>query len=158
MKTSEYFKEGEHSIGYVSSNFLTFVPNNFEKGIIPGFKTLERNMSDSEIKSELGAEECTLGDVVAFLDNPPEGTKDGYWNIFYVAGCVVDVHWRSGNREWGVVAWKLDGDYWGAGNRACGRNWSLETEKESLDTLSLDTLTRRVELPEQIIGHHHLGL
>lgn len=139
MKTSKHFKEGEHSIGYVSSNFLSIVPKSFEKGIVPGFKTLGRNMYDSEINSELGAEECTLGDVVAFLDNPSEVAKDGYWNIFYVAGCVVLVHWYSGRRKWYVCAWKLGDGHWHAGDRAFGRNWSLETKKEPLDTL--DTLT-----------------
>lgn len=89
---------------------------------VPAFKKLERNMHDSEIKKEFGMEECTLGDVAAFLKNPPEGCNDGYWNIFYVAGCVVRVGWLSVDRRWGVGSWRLGVGSWSAGSRAFGRN------------------------------------
>lgn len=81
---------------------------------VPGFKTLERPMYDHEIKVQLGAEECTLEDVAAFLENPPEGTKGGYANIFYVSGFVVRVRWLGG--EWDVDGWSLDDGSWGAGD------------------------------------------
>lgn len=106
---------------------------------VPGFKTLTRHMSDSEIKKELGVEECTLADVAAFLTNPPEGTKDSNWNLFYVAGYVVNVYWRSGHREWDVDAWLLDGGSWYAGWRAFGRNFVNQTlgSDGHLDPLTL---------------------
>jgi hypothetical protein len=117
---------------------------------VPTFKTLERAMNDSEIKSELGAQECTLEDIAAFLENPPEGTKDGYWNIFYVAGCVVGVDWGSGSREWRVDAWGLGDGRWGAGSRAFSRNWHSEPLK-SESSLTLESLAARVGKLENIL-------
>lgn len=113
---------------WVSSSFTEKFGNKDIKPTktVPGFKKLERNMYDHEIKSELGPEECTLEDVAAFLKNPPEGFDDGYSNIFYVAGCVVSVHWYSDYRVWDVNAWALDDDRWRAGFRAFGRNWNSE--------------------------------
>lgn len=106
---------------------------------VPAFKTLTKNMYDSEIKSELGAEECTLEDVAAFLKNPPEGTKDGNWNLFYVAGCVVYVRWDSDDRKWYVFTWELDDDDWLAGDRAFGatatHNLSPDVALSPSDTL-----------------------
>lgn len=106
---------------------------------VPAFKTLTKNMYDSEIKSELGAEECTLEDVAAFLKNPPEGTKDGNWNLFYVAGCVVNVYWLSRSREWSVLTWRLGDVYWSAGLRAFGatatHNLSPDVALSPSDTL-----------------------
>lgn len=107
---------------------------------VPGFKVFTKSMNDSEIKSELGAQECTLADVAAFLEKPPEGTADGNWNLFYVAGCVVNVRWNAGSREWDVDAWELDDNYWFAGNRTFSSNWSsepLNSELKPSDTLSL---------------------
>lgn len=121
---------------------------------VPAFKTLTKNMYDSEIKSELGIEECTLEDVAAFLKNPPEGTNDGYTNLFYVAGCVVRVYWFSDDREWSVHAWGLDGGHWSAGNRAFGCNVPQNLSPES-DALSLGLLAR-VEKLEAIVKHHNL--
>ncbi len=34
------------------------------------------------------------------------------WRLFYVAGLVVYVHWRSGDSEWSVYVWKLGGRTW----------------------------------------------
>jgi hypothetical protein len=122
---------------------------------VPAFKTLPRNMLDKKIKSELGAQECKLEDVAAFLTNPPEGCDDGNWNIFYVAGCVVFVHWSSGRRRWDVLAWYLDDDRWDVGNRVFSRNWLSEPTPSELspsDALPLETkvddLTKRVEALE----------
>lgn len=106
---------------------------------VPPFKTLEQDMNDHEIKKELGVQESTLEDVAAFLENPPEGTDDGYTNLFYVAGYVVNVCWDDDDHEWNVRAWKLDDDDWDAGLRAFSRNSSSDT-LESSDTESLGLL------------------
>lgn len=107
---------------WVSSSFTAEfgTPDITPAKTVPGFKKLERNMYDHEIKSELGAKECTLEDVAAFLENTPEGCDDGYSNLFYVAGCVVLVDWSSGLRGWDVSTWYLDDGSWVAGNRAFG--------------------------------------
>lgn len=115
---------------------------------VPGFRKLERNMYDTEIIKELGAQECTLEDVAAFLENPPEGCDDGYWNIFYVSGYVVHVRWRGGDREWFVLAWELDVDYWRAGRRAFSRN----SPSEPLASSGSLTLSPDVVALEQRIG------
>lgn len=128
---------------------------------VPSFKKLERNMSDHEIKSEFGVQETTLEDVAAFLENPPEGTNDGYWNLFYVAGCVVSVRWGAGRREWDVYAWGLDDDRWRAGYRAFGCNGpseTLESPRANFESLTLGELTKRVEALEAIVKHHNLSV
>lgn len=109
----------------------------------PPFKTLTKSMKDTDIKKEVG--ESTLQDVAAFLENPPEGTKDGYWNIFYVAGCVVRVDWNADFREWHVYAWELGDVRWGAGRRAFGRNCHSDSlaSSDPLDSMSL-SLEQRV--------------
>lgn len=115
---------------------------------VPTFKKLERNMYDTEIIKELGAQDCTLEDVAAFLENPPEGCDDGYTNLFYVAGYVVDVYWLGGAREWDVLAWGLDGGRWIAGRRAFSRN----SPSESLASSGSLTLSPDVVALEQRIG------
>lgn len=124
---------------------------------VPEFKKLERYMNDSEIQKELGPSECTLEDVAAFLTNPPKGTDDGYWNIFYVAGCVVFVVWNSDGREWYVRAWYLDDDRWYAGSRVFARNWH-SVPSASSGTESLGSLETRIATLEAVIKHHNLGV
>lgn len=143
---------------WVSSSFTEKfgTPDITPAATVPPFKTLTRNMSDTEIQDELGAKECTLEDVAAFLDNPPDGTKDRYWNIFYVAGCVVGVCWNSDNREWFVLAWELGVD-WGAGFRAFGCNSTSEPQASS-DTQALGLLAARVETIEAVLKQHNLGV
>lgn len=121
---------------------------------VPEFKALPRAMTDSEIKKELGAQECTLEDVAAFLKNPPEGCDDGYWNLFYIAGCVVGVGWYSGSREWSVSTWNLDDVRWSAGVRAFGCN----SDPKPSDSLTLRDLETRVAKLEEIVAHHNLGV
>lgn len=48
--------------------------------------------------------------------------NNGYWNLFYVAGCVVDLRWNAGLRGWSVSAWGLGDDHWAAGDRVFSRN------------------------------------
>lgn len=112
---------------------------------VSSYKTLERTMTDSEIKTEFGAQESTLEDVAAFLENPPKGCDDGYANIFYVAGCVVRVFWYSDDRKWRVRTWRLGGGGWNAGARAFGCN-QLSKPLVSSDSLSLSTF----ELPSEL--------
>lgn len=127
---------------------------------IPGFETLNRSMSEKQIKDELGAQECTVEDVAAFLENPPQETNDGYANLFYVAGFVVHVHWSAGRREWRVRAWGFDGRHWDAGRRVFSRNWPSETvhqtttdtattSEEHLSAQSLETLEDAIQLVKQ---------
>lgn len=119
---------------WVSSSFTERfgVPEVTSSETVPSFKTLERYLTDSEVKNELGAGESTLGDVVAFLENPPNGTDDGYWNSFYVAGYVVNVYWSGGYREWYVYAWEpVDGN-WNAGSRVFSCNWHSDPKMDSL--------------------------
>lgn len=129
---------------WVSSSFTDKFGNEEikpAKTILP-FKVLPRSMSDSEIKKEFGIEESTLEDVAAFLENPPKGTNDGHWNIFYVAGCVVRARWNSDSQKWVVYAWELGDGRWRAGRRAFGRN-SL-SESGVFDALTLASLATRV--------------
>lgn len=92
---------------------------------------LVKNAYDKEIKADpvMPANHVfeSESDFVAYLDQmiskQPGGEEgdlnnQGYWNIFYVVGCVVGVGWYSDSREWSVHTWKLDDDYWNAGHRA----------------------------------------
>ncbi|MDB5237179.1 MAG: hypothetical protein JWL88_281 [Parcubacteria group bacterium] len=65
-----------------------------------------------------------LDQMVSKQSNGEEGDllNNGYWNIFYVARCVVRVGWFSGVREWHVNSWCLDDVYWDAGYRVFSRN------------------------------------
>lgn len=119
MKTfnaTKEFKEGEHSIGYVSSTFEKEFKNvEFEKCSVPTFQVLPRDMTDVEIESELKPGMCELGDLQAFLENPPKESKDGSYNLFYFKSFVVDVRWLGA--YWHVYAWGRDGGGWLAGDR-----------------------------------------
>lgn len=116
MKALDEFVVGKRSIGYVSSDFKErFGSIEFEKRAMPTFQKLPRAMSDTTIESELKPGFCELGDVIAFLDNPPADSKDGNWNLFYTSAFVVRVRW--GGDEWGVGAWERGGDAWRAGAR-----------------------------------------
>lgn len=117
MKTSSEFKVGKHSIGWVDSSFLDRMPETFEEGTSLPFQQLPRVMTDAEILKELNVSECNLGDVIAFLKNPPEGTKDGYWNLFYMNGFVVRVSWYAGGGGWDVGAWSRGSRDWVASFR-----------------------------------------
>jgi len=70
-------------------------------------------------------------EFVAYLDQmiqKQQGGKKGdllnkgYCNIFYVAGYVVSVSWRSDYRKWYVGAWDLGVRIWGADDRVFARN------------------------------------
>lgn len=118
LKASEAFKVGKHDIGYVSSGFMErFGTAEFAPRTLGTFQILSRYMTDKEIETELKPGLCELGDVLAFLENPPESSKNGYFNLFYLSSCVVYVHWLAGGREWRVSAWERDGYGWFAGSQ-----------------------------------------
>lgn len=127
---------------------------------VPSFKTLPRSMNDAEIRSELGIQECTLEDVAAFLENPPEGIDDGYANLFYVRGLVLSVFWDGDRPGWGVYAYRLDGLRWFEGDRAFSGNLKSDPLPQPSESLSLEfsELAARVEEIEAILKHHNLGL
>lgn len=96
---------------------------------------LTKNAYDMDIKSDsvMPANHVfeSESEFVACLDQmiqkQPEGKEgdlltNGYWNIFYVAGCFVRVGWSSDRREWHVYAGELGGDRWSAGLCVFSRN------------------------------------
>lgn len=118
LKASEAFKVGKHNIGYVSSGFMErFGTAEFAPRTLGTFQILSRCMTDEEIETELKPGLCELGDVLAFLENPPEVSKNGYFNLFYFSSCVVRVSWGADGRGWRVDAWGRDGDEWLAGDQ-----------------------------------------
>lgn len=118
MKASTEFKIGKHNIGYVNSTFVSYFKDaSFDKQPAPTFQKLLRSMTDVEIELELSPGFCALGDIIAFLDNAPEETKDGWANLFYMEPFVVHVYWHSGSRRWGVSSWDRNDDDWYDGGR-----------------------------------------
>lgn len=140
MKTSQEFVKGKNNIGYVSSSFLTEFGND---EVVIGSplicQKLTRSMTDSEIISELGVQECTLGDVLATLDNSTEEMKDGNWNIFYIKGHarVVRVYWGADGGEWRVLDWYRGGGSWSGGSRV----FSPAIDSRFTSTLDSGSLT-----------------
>ncbi len=118
IKASDALVVGKNNIGYVSSDFTSrFGQACFEEGPLGKFQKLGKYMENAEaIEKELKPGKCTLADVYAFLKNPPEGTKDGYYNLFLVDDMVVSVYWHSGFGFWDVGAWGR-GRHWSGGNR-----------------------------------------
>lgn len=121
MKNSnDIFKIGNLNIGWVDSDFPTRFPNvEFAPRQLGTFKTLIKTTTITEMLSEKLAIECELGDVLAFLENPSEGTKDGYSNIFIIknSSFVVSVRWGSDGSDWFVFSWSRGGLGWYAGGR-----------------------------------------
>jgi len=68
-----------------------------------------------------------LAHIAQMIELQPNGKEgdllnNGYANLFYVPGCVVDVSWLADDRYWDVLAWER-GDYcWSAGSRVFVRN------------------------------------
>lgn len=106
LNSDKEFVVGKHNIGYISSDFSSrFSDIDFEPKAVGTFQKLPRSMNDAEIESQLRPGMCELGDILAFMDNPPKGTKDGYYNLFYTPSFVVGVGWRGFGGGWGVSAW-----------------------------------------------------
>lgn len=153
MKASSEFIVGKHGIGWIDSDFKkNFGDTEFsEKDGCPTFKKLPRYMTDSEIESEMRPGLCELGDILAFLKNPPEGTKDGYANIFYIknSGFVVSVRWYAEGGECYVSCWDRGGRDWHDDYRV----FSPATDATELGAQPSDTLTleTRVKVLEDIV-------
>lgn len=132
MTPSKEFIVGSHSICWMNDRFVEFVKDarEIETCLMPTFQNLPRAMTDAQIESELKPGLCGLGDILAFLDNAPEECKDGYANLFYFPGFVVDVHWGSHDRRWRVSAWLRDDDEWVSVRRVFSS--SLTTEKKRI--------------------------
>lgn len=147
MKVSEEFIVGKHDIGWISNDFKkAFKDQEFESRETPTFQKLLRGMKDTDIEEELKPGFCELGDVVAFMDNSPEGTKDDWGNLFYLPSFVVRVGWFDD--AWDVGAWLRDEYAW----RSAGRVFSPATHSESKsfalessDTQSLLAIVLEIE-------------
>lgn len=139
MNSTEQFQVGKHNIGWLDSDFKKhFDGQTFEpSAAMPTFQKLGKRMTDAQIESELKPGYCTLGDVYTFLQNPPEGSKDGWGNLFFFPQCVVRVVWFSGGAGWGVLAWLRGGNGW----RAESRVFSPATGSRVLRPLSSESLT-----------------
>lgn len=110
-KSQEEFVVGKHNIGWLDSDFKPRFPDvEFEPRTLGTFKVLPKGMTTIDILKEELATECELGDVLAFLENPPEGSKDGYYNLFIIknSSFVVFVGWSSDSERWDVDTWDRD--------------------------------------------------
>lgn len=117
MKSTEVFKVGNLNIGHIDSDFESRVGGDVEEKELGSFKVLGEYMENAQaIEDKLNPGKCTLGDVYAFLKNPPEGTKDGRFNLFLVGDYVVSVRWRSFDGAWRVRTWGREDD-WNSENR-----------------------------------------
>lgn len=154
LKSSQVFKVDNLGIGWVDNDFTSrFGDQSFEPRTLGTFHTLTEAMSVDKMLEKGLAKECELGDVHAFLENPPKGTDDGYANLFAIknSSCVVGVN-RDGS-GWDVSTWnRVNG--WSAGRRV----FSPATESKNLgpkpsetdDTLALRTCIATEEIAEQV--------
>lgn len=84
MKISEQIVGGKNNIGYVDSRFTEcFGHEEISEKNSPTFQILKNRMSDYEIESEMKPGMCDASDIYIFIKNPPEGSKDGNFNLFY---------------------------------------------------------------------------
>lgn len=144
LNPREEFVVGKHGIGWIDSDFFDRVGTEefTEVEGMPKFQKLSQSMTDAEIENELKPGICTLADVLAFLKNAPEESKDGYWNLFYLKECVVFVVWGSVNRGWNVSTWRRVGSRWLGGHRV----FSPATDPRPLGSVSSDTLPLVLEI------------
>lgn len=140
LKASEEFVSGKHNIYYVNSRFTEeFKDTQFEQRPVPTYQKLARSMKDVEIEYELKPGYCSLGDILAFIENASSECKNGYSNLFYFPQFVVGVRWSDG--DWDVYAWYRDGSVWLGNYRvfspATGTIDTKSSNLESSDTLPL---------------------
>lgn len=96
-----------------------------------GVGRLKKNTYDHEIRPDLPKHHLTnWEDIASFTEKYPNG-KEGYY-LLYLEGVngevfAVGVYWDSGDREWDVNDWELDGHgYWRADYRVlCPGNAAL---------------------------------
>lgn len=139
LSVDDVFKVGNLNIGWVDSDFnKEFSSQSFSPKKIGSFQKLGKYFSNAgEIEKELNPGTCELGDVYAFLQSPPEGTKDGWSNLFLVGDKVLSVYWHSGDDGW-LVSCCSRVRIWHGVNRV----FSPETSgPRSLAAGPLDTLT-----------------
>lgn len=153
MKTSTEFQVGKHNIGYLY-DFDKIEEETFEQRPMPTFQKLLRTMTDAEIEKEITKGKlCTLGDVLAFLDDAPGECKDEYANLFYLPSFVVNVYWLSGYPGWRVRTWDRDGGRWRAGPRVFSPATDTQAlGSESSDALALVSLDARLKKIESLFN------
>lgn len=159
MKASGEFVVGKHKIGWVDSDFLPRMGDKeFSEKPVPTFRKLGKYMTDAEIESELKPGLCDLGDILAFLKNPPEECKDGYANLFYTSAFVVFVRWDGVGGGWSVGAWRRGGRRWIANDRVFSPATVSSDTRPSSESSTLDSsnliknLTKIkiiIEIPQQ---------
>lgn len=144
LKASDEFVVGKYNVGYVDSDFRDyFYDKSFSTSTVGKFQKLGKYMENAdEIERALNPGKCSLGDVLAFLQNPPEGTKDGYYNLFLVGDKVVSVFWNSGYGIWYLYSCSR-GKGWFDGNRVFSPGLGSQSLNPSESTL---TLERAIEL------------
>ena len=162
------FSIGKHGIGYVDSDFKNaFYSDSFMPHKLGTFKKLGKWMDNADmIEREINPGKCDLGDVLAFLENPPEGTKDGWANLFLIEDKVVSVRWGAGRGSWYVHAWDRGRGWDGGGRvfspgleaRSLGSEPSVPATLESLDPqilsailIQLTRIADALEKPKKVI-------
>lgn len=138
LSVDKEFVVGKNNIGWVDSDFKSeFKGQNFSPKNLGQYQKLGKYFSNAdEIEKGLNPGKCELGDVYAFLQNPPEGTKDGWSNLFLVGNKVLSVYWFSERGGWSVRCW-LRGDGWDVGYRV----FSPETGARKLISQPSGSLT-----------------
>lgn len=115
MKTSDEFKVGKYNIGYISDDFKNYTKDlSLIEKPLGTLQKLPKTMTSDEMVSDLGVGISDLGDVLAFLKNPSEGTKDGNWNLFIFDTFVVGLFWGSYYGGWHVDAFSREGEWGGS--------------------------------------------
>ncbi len=86
---------------------------------------LEDGATDAEIEAGLPRhfeeyEVCAI--IAGLIAKQPKGEEgdllnNGYANLFYTSGRVVDVRWSADDGEWGVDAWRRVDRRWSRGRR-----------------------------------------
>lgn len=140
-KASDEIKVGKYQIGWVSGSLNLDVK--IEKRPTPTYTPLKNDTTFCDLPL------CDLSDVVAFLKDPPQESKDGYGNYFKCGSVLVFVFWFGDYREWLVDDW--DPDYGvSAGRRVFSGNLSLKSSAS--DTLSLESLDTRLKKLEALVN------
>lgn len=113
---------------WVDNNFTKILAK--AKGTVPTSVTtkprrLKKSSNDRKIKGALPEDhEVDQTEFVYMLateltkvraDKQSSVLAKDRWCLFYVAGFVVRVRWRSDGSEWGVRVWELDDGEWSAG-------------------------------------------
>lgn len=141
---ADNFKKGNAGIYYISDNFKKWFGDKVEENIPTATlssRKLVQSSVDGPIKAELGQNHETflswLFENLEVQADGPDGREgdllvDGYANIFYVDGRVVDVYWYASD-GWGVDACEVTNPgAWDAGIRVFSRNSSVLVSSDAL--------------------------